>query len=77
MDTNVSEEITASFFMIELCGSVSFTADEPEFLSSKTAMTLYCTLRTLSRSFDNINMVSDRGFKIKELTKISGSKRRK
>ena len=74
---NVSEEITASFFRIEVCGSVSFTADEPEFLSSNTAMALYCTLHTLSSLFDNINIVLDRGFKINVLKKISGSKRRK
>jgi len=40
-------------------------------------MVLYCTLRTLSRLFDNIKTVSDRGFEMKVLKKIPGSERRK
>ena len=57
--------------------TVSPTVDEPEFLSSNTTMVLYCTLRTLSRLFDNIKTVSDRGFEMKVLKKIPGSERRK
>jgi len=64
VDTNVCEEITAFVFRIEACGSVRFTEAESQFLGSNTAMVLYCTLRTLSRLFDNINMVQTEGSKL-------------